>query len=142
MPLWTIYHSTDVFSDEDKAQLSEKIADIYTAFMPRFYVAIVFLPLDSKNFFIGGRPTERYVRITMEHIAREFPDQAASRRFIDKVNTVLAPFVSERGIDWEFHIDETQFDHWSVNGHYPPRPGTPDELRWREENRPSPRTHD
>lgn len=142
MPLWTIYHSVQVFSDKDKAALAEKIADIYTPFMPRFYVAVVFQAIDSNNFYIGGKSNDRYVRMTMEHIAREFVDEAASRRFIDKVNKELVPFVRDKGYDWEFHIDETRFEHWSVNGFYPPREGTIDEERWRNENRPSPRTHD
>lgn len=142
MPLWTIYHPVDVFSPEDRAELAEKITDIYAPFMPRFYVGIVFQPIDRTHFFVGGEPAERYVRFVLEHIAREFPDKNRSRRFIDHVNKVIAPYVGDRGLDWEIHIDETEFDHWSINGHYPPREGTEDEKRWKEENRPSARTHD
>lgn len=141
MPLWTIYHPHDAFSDADKAGLAEKITDIYAPFMPRFYVGIVFQAVDPKNFFLGGKPAERFVRFVMEHIAREFPDREASRRFIDRVNAVIAPYIADRGLDWEFHIDETEFDHWSINGHYPPRPGSEDEVRWKAENRASARTH-
>ncbi|MDT1000485.1 tautomerase family protein, partial [Pseudomonas aeruginosa] len=61
---------------------------------------------------------------------------------IDRVNTLLKPYVEDRGFDWEFHIDETPFDYWSINGYFPPRADTEDEKRWRAENRPSPRTHD
>jgi len=142
MPLWTIYHPVGAFSDTDKAELSEKITDIYGAIMPRFYVGIVFQPIDAANFYVAGKPADRFVRIVMEHIARSFPSLEISRRFIDRVNKLLQPYVADRGFDWEFHIDETPFDYWSINGHYPPRADTEDEKRWREENRPSPRTHD
>ena len=142
MPLWTVYHTTDTLSDEDKAALAKQLTDIYGRVMPRFYVGIVFQEIASNNFFIGGEPAKNFVRIATEHIARSFPDTASSRRFIDLVNKTLAPFVSERGYDWELHIDETPFDFWSINGFYPPRAGTEDEIRWKSENRPSPRTHD
>jgi phenylpyruvate tautomerase PptA (4-oxalocrotonate tautomerase family) len=142
MPLWTIYHSENTLSDADKAALAEKLTDIYGRVMPRFYVGIVYQEMKPQNFFIGGKPATKFVRIAIEHIARSFPDAAASRNFFNRVNKDLAPFVAERGYDWEFHIDETPFDYWSINGHFPPRPNTEDEIRWRAENRPSPRTHD
>ncbi|HEY8616413.1 tautomerase family protein [Phenylobacterium sp.] len=141
MPLWTIYHPPGAFSDVDKAELAEKITDVYGAVMPRFYVGVVFQPLEPRNFYVGGKPADRFVRIVMEHIARSFPSLEASRRFIDRINAVLAPYIADRGYDWELHVDETPFDYWSINGHYPPRPDTDDEKRWRAENRPSARTH-
>lgn len=142
MPLWTIYHPVDAFSDSDKAELAEQITDIYGAVMPRFYVGIVFQPIAANNFYVGGKPTDRFVRIVMEHIARSFPSIEISRRFINRINKLLKPYVADRGYDWELHIDETPFDYWSINGHFPPRADTEDEKRWRKENRPSPRTHD
>lgn len=142
MPLWTIYHTENALSDTDKAELAEKLTDIYARVMPRFYVGIVYQEIKANNFFIGGEPARNFVRIAIEHIARSFPGVEASRGFIDRVNKVLAPYVADRGYDWEFHIDETPFDYWSINGHYPPRAGTEDEKRWKAENRPSPRTHD
>lgn len=141
MPLWTIYHPPQAFSDQDKAELAERITDVYGAVMPRFYVGIVFQALEPRNFFMGGRPADRFVRIVMEHIARSFPDIETSRRFIDRINAILKPYVADRGYDWELHVDETPFDYWSINGHYPPKPNTEDERRWRAENRPSARTH-
>jgi phenylpyruvate tautomerase PptA (4-oxalocrotonate tautomerase family) len=142
MPLWTIYHPVNAFSPEDKDAMAEKVTDIYARVMPRFYVNMVFQPIPEDSFYIGGKRRNNFVRITMEHIAREFPSEEMSRRFIDKVNQVLAPWVKDRGMDWEFHIDETPFTLWSVQGHYPPRAGTEDEKRWIAENRASPRTHD
>jgi hypothetical protein len=37
-----------------------------------------------------------------------------------RANEAIAPFVKDRGFDWEFHIDETPFDLWSVQGYRPP----------------------
>lgn len=142
MPLWTVYHPDDAFSDTDKAQLAAEITDIYAPFMPRFFVGIVFRSVDENNLFVGGVSSKRFVRFVLEHIAREFPNRDASRRFIDRVNQVIAPYIRDRGLDWEIHIDETPFDLWSINGFYPPREGTPDEKRWMADNRLSPRTHD
>lgn len=142
MPLWTVYHPPGAFSDEDKQQLASEITAIYAPYMPRFFVGIVFQPTQPSNFYVGGQPAERFVRFVLEHIAREFPNLEASRRFIDRVNQVIHPYVGGRGLDWEIHIDETPFDLWSINGFYPPREGTVDEKRWMAENRPSPRTHD
>ena len=96
----------------------------------------------EKQPVLGGVSSKRFVRFVLEHIAREFPNREASRRFIDRVNQVIAPYIRDRGLDWEIHIDETPFDLWSINGFYPPREGTPDEKRWMADNRPSPRTHD
>lgn len=142
MPLWKIYHPVGAFTDADKAALAEKITDLYGTFMPRFYVGIIFQEIEANNFYVGGKPVDRFVRFVMEHIARSFPDLAASRRFIDRINAIIKPYVEDRGYDWELHVDETPFDYWSINGIYPPRPGTEDDKRWRAENRPSVRTHD
>ena len=32
----------------------------------------------------------------------------------------LAPFIKERGYDWEIHIDETPMDLWRTQGLVPP----------------------
>jgi len=141
MPLWTVYHPVDVWSDADKAALAEKITDLYAAVMPRFYVGIVFHAIPARNLYVGGVKNDRYVRFVLEHIARSFANIEQSHHFIDKINEVLAPFVSDRGYDWEIHVDETPFDYWSINGHYPPKFGTEDEKAWRAGNRPFARTH-
>jgi len=78
----------------------------------------------------------------MDHIARQMTSEAAKTKFLAGVETAIAPFIKDRGFDWELHIDETPFDLWAVQGIRPPRAGTEDEKRWISENRPSPRTHD
>ena len=96
MPLWKIYHPVNAFSVEDKDALAEKITDVYARVMPRFYVNILFTPVPEDCFYIGGKRRNNFVRIVMEHIAREFPNEEASTRFINKINQVIAPYVMDR----------------------------------------------
>lgn len=141
MPLWKVYHPVGAFTGEDKRALSQRITDIYAPFMPRFYVGVVFEEVAAESFYIGGKPVKNFVRISTDHIARTLDSDEAKARFLSKVDAALAPFIQERGFDWEFHADETLFDLWTVQGFRPPRAGTEDEKRWIAENKPSARTH-
>ncbi len=141
MPLWNFYHPVDAYTPDDKQALAEKITEIYARFMPKFYVGVVFQAIEAESYYIGGEPRNNFVRIWIDHIARDFPDEEASTRFINAVNQVIAPWVKDRGFDWEFHVDETPFSMWSIQGYFPPREGTKDEARWIVENKPSPRTN-
>ncbi|HVJ51517.1 MAG TPA: tautomerase family protein [Aliidongia sp.] len=141
MPLWKIYHPEGTYTPEDKREFSKKITDAYSI-LPRFYVGVIFQPVPRDSFFIGGEPRDNFVRICIEHIARQLGSDEAKARFLSRIENAIAPFVKDRGFDWELHIDETPFDLWTVQGIRPPRADTPDEKRWIAENRPSPRTHD
>ncbi|MGI4880310.1 MAG: tautomerase family protein [Janthinobacterium lividum] len=140
MPLWKIYHPKSAYTAEEKQAIAAKITGLYAAAMPKFYVGVIFQEIAPDSFYIGGEPHGQFVRIWIDHIAREFKSENAVNRFIKGVNDVLAPWVRDRGFDWEFHIDETPFAMWSIQGYSPPAQGTADELRWIAENRPSPRT--
>ncbi|MEH6695560.1 MAG: tautomerase family protein [Hyphomonas sp.] len=141
MPLWKVYHPAGAYTRDEKRAFAQKMTSIYARVMPKFYVNVLFEEVPEDSFFIGGEPRNDFVRITMDHIARAFPSKEGSKRFIDAVNDLITPWVKDRGFDWEFHIDETPFDLWSIQGFYPPREGTEDEKRWIAENKPSPRTH-
>ena len=140
MPLWKIYHPVGVFSREDKQGLSEAITAIYARNLPKFYVGVVFQEVAADSFFIGGEPTGDFVRIWVDHIARTMPTPEIRAKFIEMVDAVLAPYVRDRGLRWEYHIDETSYELWSIQGIRPPLAGTEDEKRWVAENRPSPLT--
>jgi len=140
MPFWKIHHPKDIYSFEDKQQIAGRLTDIYAPFMPRFYVNVLFEEVEASSFFIGGKSHGQFVRIAIDHIARTMNDETVIR-FIDRVNIVIAPWVADRGLDWELHIDETPMNMWSVQGYYPPQMGTVDGDRWTAENKPSPRTH-
>lgn len=140
MPLWKIYHPVGAYSREDKQALSQAITAPYARMLPRFYVGVIFQEVAEDSFFIGGEPRNNFVRIWVDHIARSFPDAASGQRFMQHMTTVFAPWTSDRGLDWELHIDETPFALWTIQGYEPPLPGSADSERWRADNHPSPRT--
>lgn len=142
MPLWKIYHPEGAFSVEDKRQISSQLSDVYGRNMPRFYVGVIFQEVAADNFYIGGESHPKFVRIWVDHIARTFGSPEIKVRFFTRMNQIFEPFITERGLQWELHVDETPFDQWTVQGFFPPHDGTEDDRRWREENKPTPRTHD
>jgi hypothetical protein len=138
MPLWNIYHPENTYTDTDKLVIADRIVELYDGFLPRFYVNVLFQALPAASFLIGGRPADDFVRIRVDHIARQIEDPAEQERFMNLVTKRLAPFIGERGLRWEIHIGETPFGLWTISGLRPPRPGTPADLKWRAENRPLP----
>jgi hypothetical protein len=87
MPLWIIYHPTTTFTDAStKRAFAQAVTSIYTAVpLPAFYVNVVFQPVESTSFLIGGvaRPSPHtdannpgpdsekpFIRITIQNIAR------------------------------------------------------------------------
>ena len=102
------------------------------------------LPLhevEPEAFLVGGEQRKKFVRISIEHIARTMTDDDTKLKFFASVNEVIAPYVGNRGYDWELNVQEMPFDLWRVQGFFPPRPDTEDEKRWRQDNRASARTH-
>jgi phenylpyruvate tautomerase PptA (4-oxalocrotonate tautomerase family) len=140
MPLWKIYHPVGAFSPEQKQDLSQAITALYSPRLPKFYVGVVFQEVAPDSFYVGGEPATNFVRIWVDHIARTLPNAEARTWWMNHSTAALAPFIGDRGFDWEFHIDETSFELWSINGMRPPLPDTPDERRWKAETRPSPLT--
>lgn len=136
MPLWKIYHPPGAFSREQKAELSAAITKLY-ARLPKFYVGIVFQAVEAEDFWVGGEPHGNFVRIWIDHIARQFPTPEARTRAVNYFIQALKPHIGDRGFDWEFHIDETPFDLWAIQGLRPPKPESEAENRWIAENRPS-----
>jgi phenylpyruvate tautomerase PptA (4-oxalocrotonate tautomerase family) len=75
MPLHRIFVPTGLYTPSDKAALAQAITDVYAAVgLPPFYVVVLFIDLEPGNFFVGGKATERMVRISVEHIARNFKE--------------------------------------------------------------------
>jgi phenylpyruvate tautomerase PptA (4-oxalocrotonate tautomerase family) len=137
MPLWTVSHSASCLDGHDRQDLATRATELYRG-LPPFYVAVVFTEIAPGALFIGGRPHERFVRIWVDQIARTLPDAAARERWTDRVNAAIAPFMAERGLGWELHIDETSRELWLIQGMRPPLPGSPGEKLWRESNEPVP----
>ncbi|MUM19045.1 4-oxalocrotonate tautomerase [Mycobacterium sp. CBMA271] len=139
MPLWNIYHTPDVFSDNEKSELSRSITDIYTAAgLPRFYVVTLFTEVRPGNFYVGGEQTTAGVRIHVDHIARTLPDKSSRERVTARIGQVLAPYLTKDGLHWEFHIDETSEELWMINGQVPPPMNSDAEREWARTNSSGP----
>jgi phenylpyruvate tautomerase PptA (4-oxalocrotonate tautomerase family) len=137
MPLWKIYHPVDKFSADDKQAIAEKITSIYRI-LPKFYVAVVFQEVAKNSMYVGGEPADDFVRIWVDHIARQFDDEDLKAQFLAAVSRLLTPFIPDRGLRWEMHVDETPFSIWTIQGLRPPLPDSPAEKRWKAENRATP----
>jgi len=143
MPLHRVYHPTAAFTDEEKRALSEAITAVYSgpdsrAQLPEFYVVVLFIPVDATSLFVGGRSTDRFVRIHIQHMARHFDGKAQSDSFLSRYEKVLEPYIKEKGFDWEVTIEEVNRELWRENGIPPPEPGSKAEDEWRRLNKPVP----
>ncbi len=139
MPLWKIYHPADAFSAEDKQALSERITKVYASVpIPKFYVVIIFEEIDKGSCFVGGKLHDNFIRFKIDQIARTIPGPILREWWIRTLDETIAPFVKERGYDWEISIDETPFDLWSLQGELPPPFESVAEKRWVSENKASP----
>jgi phenylpyruvate tautomerase PptA (4-oxalocrotonate tautomerase family) len=141
MPLWTIYHSPDLFADDERRKLANDITDYYAdkVGLPRFYVMVVFRSVPAGDFYVGGEPATRAVRVTIDHIARRAPDSATRRLMAQHISRLLAPAMEQHAdAHWEFHIDETSEELWMINGLVPPPPRSSAEQMWAAANAASP----
>lgn len=137
MPMWQIYHHTGVFSDEDKAELSQRITALYP-FLPPFYVNVHFHELSRESFFNGGSPADDFVSIQVDHVARQMNDKAVQKKFVEGCRKAVQPTIDKHNLRWEFYIDQTPTELWLVNGLVPPEPDSNAEKKWKVENRTTP----
>lgn len=145
MPLWQIYHPPSTYqSQESKALFASDITKIYTNHgLPSFYVVVNFIPTPPETLFVGGQtktPSENpFIRIVITHIAVHVPDNdEAYKRTTARIDAVLKTHVSERGYEWEYHVDETERRLWKINGMRPPEWKSEEERLWVRENRAVP----
>ncbi|KAJ7143860.1 putative oxalocrotonate tautomerase [Mycena epipterygia] len=141
MPLHRLFVPKGLYTQEDKEAIGKAITNIYTAppvSLPAFYVVVLFIELEPGNIIVGGEVTERMVRIGVEHIARNFANDAHKRKFMDRYEIALEPFTKRRGIDWEVQVTDDDRLLWNLNGMAPPQPNTEEEQIWRQENRAVP----
>ncbi|CAF1034672.1 unnamed protein product [Adineta steineri] len=139
MPLHRIYHPLSAFSSSDKQKLSERITALYTdRGLPAFYVVILFTPIESESFFVGGKPTDKFVRIVVQHLARQLPNEEAKKQFSERYENAIAPFIKDKGYDWEVHVEEVPPEMWRENGLIPPIKFPEIEKEWARQNKPIP----
>ncbi|KAF7368652.1 Tautomerase-3 domain-containing protein [Mycena venus] len=135
MPLHRIFIPKGLYNPADKSALSQAITELYAVKMPAFYVVVLFIELGPEDYFVGGKSTQRMVRISVEHLARNFKDDALKRAFMDRYEAALAPFTKARGIDWEVQVTDCDRMLWNLNGIAPPLENTEEEKIWKQENR-------
>jgi hypothetical protein len=140
MPLWRIYHESAVFTDSQKASLAAAITKLYTDIgLPAFYTNVIYIPVSASSIYVGGAPAKKFVRFTIEQIARSFKNDEVKRVWLNKIDEALAPHLKDRGdLTWEYHIVETERQLWKVNSIVPPGVGTLAEKRWKKENKATP----
>ena len=135
MPLWTIYHPVAAFEADHKQALAKAITRLYN--FPAFYVGVVFIEQDRDSFYRGGEPADNFVRIAVDHINLTWKSPEEASRRIKQFDEALAPTMRDRGLLWEFHIDETPRNYWLIEGFAPPPSGSEAEKRWMRDNKPS-----
>jgi phenylpyruvate tautomerase PptA (4-oxalocrotonate tautomerase family) len=140
MSCWEIFAPTNAYTEKDKEELSEAITSMYVDYagLPPFYVVVIFHEQRDRSIYVGGKVANNFVRIRVDHFARQLDTAEARAACMAVIEEKLAPFVKERGFDWEVHIDETPMDLWRVQGLVPPLPDSEMEMVWAKENRPIP----
>ena len=93
--------------------------------------------------YVGGKPTDgRFVRIVSQHLARDRSDPAITpeveAQVVADLEEAFAPYVRERGLDWEIHIEWVDREGWRENGIRPPMPYSEAEKLWIKLDRPVP----
>jgi len=141
MPLWKVYHPAGAFTAEDKQKLANEVANLYASVpIPKFYVVMIFEEIAKDSCFVGGERHNKFIRFKIDQIARTIPGPILREWWMKTLDTVLAPFVKDRGYDWEVSIDETPCDLWSLQGELAPPFESVAEKRWVKENKASPYT--
>ncbi|KAI6228580.1 Tautomerase-3 domain-containing protein [Aphelenchoides fujianensis] len=132
MPLHRIFHSPETFSQADKDALAQRITELYVkSGLPPFYVLVVFLPVEKTDFYVGGKQNnENLVRIAVQHVARQLPQHKQTVRFFERYEAALAPFIKERGLEWEITVEECDMNLWRESGLVPPLPNSAAEKEW------------
>jgi phenylpyruvate tautomerase PptA (4-oxalocrotonate tautomerase family) len=140
MPYWEIFTPENAFTPADKEQLSERITSLYVDYvnLPKFYVVVLFKDMPANTMYVGGKANDNFVRIRVDHIARQMDDPAIRAMCMEAIEEKLAPFVKDRGYDWEVHLNETPMDLWRTQGLVPPPAESAIEKLWAKENRPVP----
>jgi hypothetical protein len=97
MPLWNIYHPVGTYDADTKQAMSETIVKLYPM-LPPFYVGVLFHEKPADTFFISGKPTDDFVRIAVDHIARQFPNQEIAQNWLNQMSKMLTPFIEGCGL--------------------------------------------
>ena len=156
MPLWQLFTPENAYTREEKAEMAERIVDLYSSdfsqenfgfVLPKFYTSVIFHEIKADSFYVGGEPRNQFVQIEVVHIARTVETAAAKtglspletlQRYFEKMDEVLKPYIADRGYEVEFHAEPAPFETWRIDVMVPPEQWSPDEERWAKDNHSSP----
>ncbi|KAJ7143841.1 hypothetical protein C8R44DRAFT_864863 [Mycena epipterygia] len=93
----------DIKQNTSTSQFSNRLTSIrtnYNASPPLLPPKGMYSPEDkagiaAASLFVGGKRNDKFLRITAEHIARNFSDDIQKRAFMDRYEQALAPFTKD-----------------------------------------------
>ncbi|KAK0499745.1 putative oxalocrotonate tautomerase [Armillaria luteobubalina] len=139
MPFHRFYVPHGLYSPCDKQSIAEAVTEVYVKVgLPRFYVVVNFIEVSEENFYVSGKSSTDFVRISIHHIARHLPSRERKRDFMQRYEKAIEPFTKGRGIRWEIQVAEMDRDLWHENGINPPLGGSDGEILWRKLDRAIP----
>ncbi|KAI1710003.1 putative oxalocrotonate tautomerase enzyme domain-containing protein [Ditylenchus destructor] len=139
MPLHRFYVPEGLYTEDDKKKLAQSITDIYTSIgLPAFYVIILFIPVKKDSYYVGGKTNDKFVRVSIQHIARHFESYEVAKQFMDMYEAKLAPFIKDRGLDWEVAFEILDRNLCRTNGLPLPLSGSEGEKLWVRVNKAVP----
>jgi len=137
-PMESLY-PVGAYSAQDKKEIAEQVTAMYSRIpIPKFYVVMIFEEVAADSVYVGGVSHSKFVRLKLEHMARTLPGPVVREWWVKAVDQLIAPYVRDRGYDWEVTIDEVPADLWSLQGEIPPPFESHAEKRWVKENQASP----
>ncbi|THU80266.1 hypothetical protein K435DRAFT_736340 [Dendrothele bispora CBS 962.96] len=137
MPFHRIYCSSKLYTSEEKQAMAKAILECYKR-VPAFYVVVSFIDIEKDNFFVGGEIRDRFLRITVDHLARIMSSDEEKREWMEKYEKCIEPWTKDKGIDWEVTISNQDPVFWNQNGYQPPPMGSEPFEIWKKNNKPSP----
>ena len=110
--------------------------------IPEFYnVVVIFEGVAAGDMFVfGGDQHDKLSGSRSIRWPGPCPARLSGNGGGCNLDELIAPWVRDRGYDWEFTITEPPFDLWSLQGQIPPPFESVAERRWVEENKATPYT--
>ncbi|KAE9404794.1 hypothetical protein BT96DRAFT_973000 [Gymnopus androsaceus JB14] len=127
MPFHRWYCSPNLYTKEEKQAIATAITGIYTS-LPPFYIKI--------SYFVGGKSTDNFLRVDVQHLARTLQTVEQKREFIKAYEKVIEPFTKGKGINWEVGVSLEDPVLWNINGIRPPPFNTEPFRVWKKGNKP------
>ncbi|KAJ4472945.1 putative oxalocrotonate tautomerase enzyme-domain-containing protein [Lentinula aciculospora] len=99
MPFHCFYCSPNLYTKEEKHAIAKAVTSFYSI-LPPFLVIVNFIDVDKDNFYVGGEPNDRYLRINVTQSANPVTDRA----WLESWEKAIEPFTKGKGIDYELQM--------------------------------------